>query len=103
LDATASDVLGLVREANRLEDEIDGLEDSVAQLRQTAQRAQAAYEAGDFPALTYTTMATARYTQEVNLIERRQALWQALNALATLLGGGPVANELGVAERALTQ
>lgn len=86
LDTTYSDVHALARRIDLLKEEIRLLDTTAGQLADTVAEAGDAYQSGDFPSLTFTTMRSSLFAQKVSLIDRRQSLWQAANALDTLLG-----------------
>jgi len=89
IDQSVSDVRALQAEIRLLKPEISSLEWSVGELRQAVARSRHAFEAGDFPALNFVSMQTSLNAKELDLLNRRQMLWQATNNMAVLLADGP--------------
>jgi outer membrane protein TolC len=57
-------------------------------LRTAVAGARRAFESGDFPALNYVAMQTSLNAKELELLDRRQMLWQAANNMAVFLADG---------------
>lgn len=89
IDQTISDVRKLQSDIGLLKQEISALEWSVQELRSAVERARRGFETGDFPALNFVTMQASLNAKELELLDRRQAVWQAANNLAILLADGP--------------
>jgi outer membrane protein TolC len=88
IDQTISDVRAIQTEVRLLKEEIPSLEWSVGELRTAVSRARHAFEAADFPALNFVSMQTSLNAKELELLDRRQMLWQAANNMAVLLADG---------------
>jgi outer membrane protein TolC len=88
IDKTISDVRAIQTEVRLLKTEIPSLEWSVGELRTAVAGARRAFESGDFPALNYVTMQTSLNAKDLELLDRRQMLWQAGNNMAVLLADG---------------
>jgi outer membrane protein TolC len=88
IDKTISDVRAIQTEIRLLKQEISSLEWSVGELRAAVAGARHAFETGDFPALNYVSMQTSLNAKELELVDRRQMLWQAVNTMAVLLADG---------------
>jgi outer membrane protein TolC len=89
IDQSISDVRALQSDIILLRQEIPSLEWAIKELRGNVERARHAFETGDFPALSFVSMQTSLYAKELELLDRRQAIWQSVNSLTTLLGDGP--------------
>jgi cobalt-zinc-cadmium efflux system outer membrane protein len=89
IDQSISDVRALQSEIALLRQEIPSLEWAIKELRGNVERARHGFETGDFPALSFVSMQTSLYAKELELLDRRQAIWQSVNNIATLLGDGP--------------
>ncbi len=89
IDQTVSDVRAIQIEVRLLKQEIPSLEWSVGELRTAVDRARHAFETGDFPALNFVSMQTSLNAKELELLDRRQMIWQAANTMAVLLADGP--------------
>jgi outer membrane protein, heavy metal efflux system len=89
VDQSISDVRAIQTEVRLLKQEIPSLEWSVGELRTAVARARHGFETGDFPALNFVSMQTSMNAKELELLDRRQMIWQAANNLAVLLADGP--------------
>ena len=89
IDKSISDVRALQSEIALLRQEVPSLEWAINELRGNVERARHGFETGDFPALSFVSMQTSLYAKELELLDRRQGIWQAVNNLTALLGDGP--------------
>jgi cobalt-zinc-cadmium efflux system outer membrane protein len=89
IDQSISDVRAIQTEVKLLKQEITSLEWSVGELHSAVTRARHGFETGDFPALNFVSMQTTLNAKELELLDRRQMLWQAANNMAVLLADGP--------------
>jgi cobalt-zinc-cadmium efflux system outer membrane protein len=89
IDQSISDVRAIQTEVSLLKQEIPSLEWSVGELRTAVARARHGFETGDFPALNFVSMQTSLNAKELELLDRRQMIWQAANNMAVLLADGP--------------
>lgn len=92
LNQTEADVLTLFSQFNSLQDEIGSLAETTGRLNQIVNEGKEAFNSRDFPTLTYVTLVSTYYAQELALTDRRLLEWQILNALHTLLGGPRTVN-----------
>jgi outer membrane protein TolC len=89
VDQSISDVRAIQTEISLLKQEIPSLEWSVGELRSAVAHARHGFETGDFPALNFVSMQTSLNAKELELLDRRQMIWQAANNMAVLLADGP--------------
>jgi outer membrane protein, heavy metal efflux system len=89
IDQSISDVRAIRTEVRLLKQEIPSLEWSVGELRSAVARARHGFETGDFPALNFVSMQTSLNAKELELLDRRQMIWQGANNMAVLLADGP--------------
>jgi cobalt-zinc-cadmium efflux system outer membrane protein len=89
IDQSISDVRAIQTEIKLLKQEIPSLEWSVGELRSAVAHARHGFETGDFPALNFVSMQTSLNAKELELLDRRQMIWQAANNMAVLLADGP--------------